>query len=301
MGSCLGKQSRTKDNLITVPKRSNIMEYNALLDRLGSAQLQLLKVKFKEAQTGNRLDLKGFKKLLPLLRELPNEIIINSFKVFDLDASGFISWHNFCVTVSQYIVGHREEKCKFLFKIFDLSSSNSLAEFELKLMEEYCANYIRNKNILLGSDKETIMRVCVKEKKALSFEIFKAWALDNLELHLVLQPFEIIPSPVSEKEIIRNIISEAHKHGLRLADEWNVISALWFDAWKRYVNYSNEDCKEPYLEQVATLAKNRSRSVIQGARPIEIDNNDIVDPNCELKLYDDLTIGVHYDLIPNSA
>ncbi|CAG9332096.1 unnamed protein product [Blepharisma stoltei] len=300
MGSCIGNKPRPKDNPVTIPKKLNIIEYNAKLDRLGSAQLNLLKLKFKEVQTDSGIDLKGFRKLLPLLKEFPEEIVVSSFKVFDSDSSGYISWYNLCVTVSQYIVGHRDEKCKFLFKVFDLKNSEKLDTEEIKLLQRYCENFIRE-NDQFPKNSESVLDICINQKKQLSFEEFKNWALENLELHLVLQPFEIIPSPVSEREIIRTLLAESEKTGRKEGDIWNVISGNWFDAWKRYVNFTGEEQKDPEIERAASLRMIRSRSVVQGSRPIEIDNRELQDPNCELKLFDGLIAGDHFELIPNSA
>lgn len=90
-----------------------------LLDRIGSAQIQMLKKKFKKYGGKGGLDLQAFKKIMPYISTLPTKIIENAFTQFGGSDKARVSWLQFCATISQYILGTREEKCKFLYHIFD--------------------------------------------------------------------------------------------------------------------------------------------------------------------------------------
>ena len=80
MGACgLIKSKRNSDQII---KANPIENDQSLLDRIGAAQIEMLKTKFKQYAIDNSLDMQGFKKMMPYINKLPQNIIENAFYQF---------------------------------------------------------------------------------------------------------------------------------------------------------------------------------------------------------------------------
>ncbi|CAG9314363.1 unnamed protein product [Blepharisma stoltei] len=273
-------------------------EQNALLDRLGTAQVKLLQDKFKAIQLNGGLDLKGFKSMLPLISQLPVPVVKSAFQLFCSNNIDKITWQNFCLTISQYVLGRSEDKCRFIFKIFDITSKGYLQGKDLQALQRHCSNAIRLPTSSSASDVTNIFEACLKDGKPLMFDDFKLWAIEHLELRKVMEYFEIIPSPISEKEIIKNILREYERIGLREGDKWNVISYRWFEAWRKYVDFEYE---EPEDIDSPPDVKIRSKSAMYGARPIEINNHELRSYENPFKLAENIRDGGEYLCIPNEA
>ena len=99
-----------------------------------------------------------------------------------------------------------------------------------------------------------------------------------------MQPFEIIDSPISERSIIQQLITKTEY--LKQGDTALIISSYWWEAWKKFVNY---DVLTDYPhDKGPKLLNGRSRSIVIGAKPIEIHNCEIIDPENPLKLQPNL-------------
>lgn len=119
----------------------------------------------------------------------------------------------------------------------------------------------------------------------LIFNTFKDWAIENVNLHKALQPFEIIPSGSTEKEVIVSHLNELKK-GYNIREKYFVISANWLEAWKEFVKFKDEDPSRKIFF-----------SIMHSLRPVEIDNEQILDFECHVKLRDGLVEHQDYEIV----
>jgi ubiquitin C-terminal hydrolase/Ca2+-binding EF-hand superfamily protein len=249
-----------------------------LLDRFGSTQAKLLLDIFNKYSSKSGLDLRSFQRLFPQLSEFPSSILSSVFKIFDLDQLNLISFSNFCVTVSQYLVGHRVEKCKFLFRVFDLNGNGIIESKELAEFKKYMKKVLRqNDAVYSRAEAEKSIEVL----KRISLEDFVKWSYDYLDFHKALIPFEVIPSPNSEKDIIHGLLLEQMVEG----DTWYLISTPWLETWKNYVNFDKSDTG--FEDNFQGLTNMRSKSILPGSRPVEISNVEIQNPDCPEHIRED--------------
>lgn len=293
MGACLNR----KKSKIIVARNSvlSVGERNNILDRFGAIQTRLLLDLYEKVSDEDGMTLKGLLTLMPLVEDLPTPIINSVFNIFDIDKKGKVTLSNFCVTVSQYLIGHREEKCKFLFKVFDLNKNGILEAKELSEFKNYLYKSLRNDGTNYSRDE---IEKIIKLWKNISLKDFIDWGLEYLDLHQALMPFEVIPSPNSEKEILRNWLSKSMQEG----DTWYLISTPWLNTWKAYVNYEKDEMGEKdNLELLESLVILRSKSILAGSRPVQINNIEIQDPFCPYHIREDAKCPENYIPIPSDA
>lgn len=267
MGSCASRKTKT----IQVRKSiANMGTRITLLDRFGATQAKLLLDSYNKYSTKTGLDLKGFQKMFPQLLEFPSAILLSVFKIFDIDGIGVISFSNFCVTVSQYLIGHRAEKCKFLFRVFDINCNGVLESKELVEFRKYVKGVLRQDDTAYSRAEA---EQPVNSWKKLSLDEFVSWSLKYLDFHKALIPFEVIPSPNSEKEIMKPLLQEEMHEG----ETWYLISTPWLETWKNYVNFDRFEPSESD-NTLQVLSNMRSKSILPGSRPVEISNIEFTDP-----------------------
>ena len=298
MGVCGISKSRLKDNEV---KANQVQNDNALLDRLSPAQIKMLKSKFKQFESKGGLDLDGFKKVMPYISKLPSNIIENAYLQFGGAAKTRITWLQFCSTVSQYILGTREEKCKFLYNVFDKKSKGVLRKKDATLMEKHIL--VSSKSLdIMSADASTLLSI-FGNSDTINFNEFRQWAIENINLHKALQPFEIIPSGSTEKEIIMSHLKELLK-GLKVGESYYIISREWIEAWKDFVKYDEEE-EESTIDRdgnlTVTVARKRFSSIRYGARPVEINNTRMLDQDIKIKLKPNLVENTDYDIINKGA
>ena len=273
---------------------ANIGMRMTLLDRFGSTQTKQLLELFEKYGDKNGMDIKGLLQLLPSLSDLPSQLVSSAFNVFDIDRRGKISFSNFCITVSQYLVGHRDEKCKFLFKVFDYNDNGVLENKELAEFRRYIKTALRQNDI--NYSHEEVEKTIAGWKK-LNLEDLVVWAYEYLDFHLALMPFEVIPSPDSEKEIMRNLLSNDTKEE---GEIWYLISTPWLETWMYYVDFSTV-AMEKEQESSPTPRNVRSKSIMPGARPVEIINIGFQDPFCSQHIREDARIPEIFTIINAGA
>lgn len=292
MGISCTTSKKSKEKPPPTPRDSE----HALLDRFGSAQIQMLRTKFKEYEHNGGLDIAGFKKLMPYISKLPNDIIENAFNIFRAYTRDRITWMHFCATVSQYILGSRQEKCRFLYDVFDKKQRGLLSKDELALLNRHLAEVLKAP-ISGKSNTKNLLNLHANQANAIKFNEFRDWAIENIDLHKALQPFEIIPSAVTEKEIYIKYREEVKSKGLIPGDTYYLISLNWIEAWKNYVRFESFD--EDDTNDVSN--RHRSTSFKSGARPIEISNNVILDPDCNIKLLSNLRENINFVILCKQA
>ena len=83
----------------------------------------------------------------------------------------------------------------------------------------------------------------------IDFFTFKKWAERNLNVHHLLNTFELVPSPVKERKTIIDILqSYERKNG----DTMYAISYRWWDMWKQYTSqHSSTKEQNKYVEQLS--------------------------------------------------
>lgn len=277
MGSCVSGKKTKQVN--ARGSMANIGMRMTLLDRFGVNQTKQLLELFEKVSDKEGIDQKGLMALIPTASELPSPVFASAFNLFDIDQRGRISFSNFCVTVSQYLVGHREEKCKFLFKIFDYNHNGILESKELSEFKKYIRKALRQNDITYSHEE---VEKTIENWKTLTLPQLISWAFEHLDFHMALKPFEVIPSPTSEKEILKDLLSEKFEFG----ETWFLISTPWLEAWKNYVNFEIIGFGEN-VELSPSLGKLRSKSILPGSRPVEINNIEFQDPFCSLHIRED--------------
>lgn len=292
MGITCTTTKKGKEKLLSSPKDSE----HALLDRFGSGQIQMLRTKFKEYEHNGGLDISGFKKLMPYISKLPNDIIENAFNLFRAYTRDRISWMHFCATVSQYILGSRQEKCKFLYDVFDKKQRGSLNKDEVALLNRHLSEVLKPPKLEKTNNKN-LLNLHANEENAIQFNDFRDWAIENIDLHKALQPFEIIPSAVTEKEIYIKYREKLKTKGLVPGETYYIISLNWIDAWKNYVRFDSFDEDDTSDMSI----RHRSTSFKSGARPIEISNSVILDPDCNIKLLANLRENLNFEILNKHA
>lgn len=181
-------------------------------DRLSVSQISDMQKRYQHVQCKERVDLKGFKQLIPTLNSIPEPLQQAAFLLFDTDNSGTITWQQLCLGISKYILGNRDEKEYFLFRLFDRENKRTLSTRQLKLLTKYTQNCL----------KEEGKMPKIEGNSEFNLQSFSAWISENLDLNKAMEPFEMIPSPVSERKTVQQLTSgREYVPG----ETWNIISA----------------------------------------------------------------------------
>lgn len=281
MGNGCSLKSKSKKAI-----KTSVEVDNSLLDRIGEGQIRMLMEKFKSYEQNKGLDLEGFKKLMPYITSLPNPVIENAFSQFANPETNQITWEGFCSAVSKYILGSTEDKCRFLYTIFDKNKNGSLKKKDATLLKSHIFNFTCSlKKIQQPSDD---LMSLFSTSDSLSFNEFKTWAFINIDLHKALQPFEIIPSPNTEKERFKVNMQEFQKNGYKAEETYYLIYSPWLETWKIYVNYDEDS--------MPIIASYKS-----GRRPVAITNNKLLDPDYPEKLIPGLNELLNYTVLPKNV
>lgn len=285
---CFSVKSRESHPHFIESTRSQNFEDNLLLNRITENQIKMLKNKFKTHETQGGLDIKGFKRMMPYINRLSNKAIENTFNEF----SGFektITWQNFCKTISKYTNGTREEKCKFLYNIFDKNKTGTLKKKDADLLVKHISGIYNGKK----ASKELLKQFELSE--TLKFDDFKNWAMANIDISKAVQPFEIIPSPATEKEVFISNMESFEKNGLAVGESYYLICTAWLDAWKSYVRYENINIS------LQSQRKHNPFSYKFESRPAEINNTLLIDPNCNIKVLSTCKEHEHFEVLTEKA
>lgn len=281
MGTGNSNRNKKKKGEISVNNVDNL-----LLDRIGEAQIDMLMEKFKKFEVKGGLDVHGFKKLMPYITSLPSGVIESAFAQFASKETSKITWEAFCSEVSKSILGSREEKCRFLFEVFNKSKASSLKKKDAAQLKSYLINLVSDKK---PNENPTVDLMSLYSKfNTLAYSDFKLWAMTNVDLHKALQPFEIIPSPNSEKELFTKEFQEFTQTGLLPNETYYLISSLWINTWKAYVNYDKNSM--PILI-----------SYKPGFRPDSITNIELLDQKYPDKLLPGLKEPDDFTVIPKKV
>lgn len=292
MGVCGSTKSHKNDKNTRIIISADLE--HALLDRFGSGQIEMLRTKFKEYERNGGLDIGGFKKIMPYISKLPGDIIENAFDLFRNNVKDRISWMNFCATVSQYILGTRQEKCRFLYDVFDKKHQGMLTRDEISLLNKHLF-WVLSGPIMNSVNEFNLLEKCLKLTGVLKFSDFRDWAILNIDLHKALQPFEIIPSAVSEKEMYLKCQHTMKIKGYTYGEQYYIISKKWMEAWKKYVRMNADEEEED--DNIAQGIRNRSTSYKSGARPIEISNTELIDSSCMIRLAPNLRENQEFEIL----
>jgi hypothetical protein len=86
------------------------------------------------------------------------------------------------------------------------------------------------------------------------------WSDPNLYHEVVLEPFEIIPTPSTENSIIKRLVEEFNRSNFRVKDHVFIISKSWWDAWTNYVHYDTPTEANASMElEMGSTRKNARR------------------------------------------
>lgn len=88
----------------------------------------------------------------------------------------------------------------------------------------------------------------------------------------MLIPFEIIPTPTTEMQIIKKIMLDFETRKLRIKEQLFILSKSWWEAWTSYVHYAAD---EESISSRLSKAIKRIPSYRMEEKPVNIDNSDI--------------------------
>ena len=269
--------SLVTSSLVANPNQIQLNE-NHYLNRLTKFQISILESKFKQHQSSPLgLDLPSFKSIMPYISHLPANIIENAFNEFCDPQTRHITWLDFCKAVSKFVLGSTEEKCKFLYTIFENKKQKTLTKAEINQLTTYIQSTSNSFDFNSSLSTSSIYSL-LSTSDTLSYDLFRNWAFDNLDLHKALQPFEVVPSAATEKEYFRSEINKFKKTGLEEGEFYYLISCNWLETWKAFVKYDVDLNGE----------KSPRISYKLGSRPVAIQNFPLLDPKFEGKLKDGL-------------
>ena len=277
MGSCVTR-GQTKSTVSVAPSK-NYVENNDILDRWTEPQVRLLRRKFNKWKSDSGLNREGFFKLFPGLTSLPNEIRMSVFHLFSPSAEIGINFRDFCVTLSKVLIGSKDEKADFLFRVFDIDEDGRLSPNEVNDLLSACAKSLRPLSLEVPVNIQLHSKRLHELAPRITPEVFTDWAKRNFELSEFLSLFEIVPSPASERTLIQTAQKDLDplKHRQRVY----LLSTKWWDVWKKYVTYDlvlTDPIEESVGEFSGVRPANRQQTVAVGDKPVEIDNTSLVEP-----------------------
>lgn len=283
MGSCVGR----RNSIVANQSSRTFVIDTQLLDRFTEHQVQHLRSKFHECSTSAYLDKKGLIHLFPGLKTFPPQVVNRCFHIFS-ENTHQIKFRTFCLVLAQLLLSSKEDQSRFVFSLFDIDSDDRLSEQELDLFLRSQHGFLRK---LSESPAENIK---LHKEKILAIPVARAdfinWSLRNIELSDMLKPFEIIPSPASEKTIIAGKLLNNDK--LEADENVYIISKDWWEVWRAYVHFGPEeemDFEESNNEYATILPLNRRKSASLGDRPVAIDNADILECEGSIRLKNGLS------------
>ena len=300
MGSCVTR-GRTK-GIVTVINPQSYMENNDLLDRWTEPQVRLLKRNFNKWKTDIGLEKQGFVKLFPGLAAYPSIVQQSAFQLFRPSTVGGINLRDFCAVLAKAMIGNKEEKAEFVFRLFDMDRDKRLSSSELSLMLDSCGQMLRPLSLDLPVNVQLHMKKLFELSRVVTFEVFFEWAKRNFELTDFLALFEVVPSPSSEKSLIQGLQKDIGKrrHGQRVY----LLSMKWWEVWKRFVNYDAppvDNLEESMGEFANIRPANRQKTVFVGDKPVEIDNSGLLEAANKLVLRQNLVEKKDYCLLTEGA
>ena len=272
MGSCVGMGRKPQIRIENNGKR--FVHEGQLMDRLTEHQVKILRDKFNKIRLNSPgLDKKGMLTIFPALKSFPAAIVSKCFSIFCKN-SNQIEFRSFCIIIAKLLLSSKEDQSEFVFDLFDCDNDGLLKESELdtflKTQEIYLRKLSENsiENLKLQRQKFTAVPVSKID--------FVNWSLRNIELSELLKPFEIIPSALTEKQVIS---AKMGKHERQEGEIVFLISHEWWVAWKMYVRYQeeNDEDYEISLNNFASIQPaNRVKPFALGDRPIEIFNSNLI-------------------------
>lgn len=82
----------------------------------------------------------------------------------------------------------------------------------------------------------------------IDYYAFREWASNNLNVYQMLRVFEVVPSPLSERKIILEIL---HRYDKKHGDTMYAVSYRWWDMWKMYTSEHQSTRDEvEYVQQI---------------------------------------------------
>ncbi|KAG7279753.1 hypothetical protein CRUP_021369 [Coryphaenoides rupestris] len=235
-----------------------------------------------QSRTG-RFDLETF---VPLVSPpIHGSLSEGLFHAFDENRDNHIDFKEISCGLSACCRGPVAERQKFCFKVFDVDrdgvlSRGELHEMVVALLEVWKDNRTDNIPELHSSVSDIVEGILTTHDNTkqghLTLEDYQIWSvkssLANEFLNLLFQVCHIVlglrpATPEEEGQIIRGWLERESRHGLQVAQNWFLISMLWWQQWKDYVKYEQ---KGIVVEQPSILSSLRSpmpTSMVEPAPP----------------------------------
>ncbi|XP_037533681.1 ubiquitin carboxyl-terminal hydrolase 32 [Nematolebias whitei] len=232
-----------------------------------------------QSRTG-RFDLETFVPLVspPIHASLSEGL----FHAFDENRDNHIDFKEISCGLSACCRGPIAERQKFCFKVFDVDrdgvlSRDELHEMVVALLEVWKDNRIDTipeLDCCVSNIVEEILKMHdTTQLGHLTLEDYQIWsvksALANEFLNLLFQVCHIVlglrpATPIEEGHIIRGWLERESRHGLQQGQNWFLISMLWWQQWKDYVQYEH---KFIVVEQPSILSSLRTHMATATMEP----------------------------------
>ncbi|XP_028319890.1 ubiquitin carboxyl-terminal hydrolase 32 isoform X2 [Gouania willdenowi] len=232
-----------------------------------------------QSRTG-RFDLETFVPLVsPPIHACLSEGL---FHAFDENRDNHIDFKEISCGLSACCRGPVAERQKFCFKVFDVDrdgilSRDELHEMVVALLEVWKDNrtdILPELRCSVSDIVEQILKMHDTTKLGhLTLEDYQIWsvksALANEFLNLLFQVCHIVlglrpATPEEEGQIIRGWLERESRHGLQQGQNWFLISMLWWQQWKDYVQYEH---KGIVVEQPAILSSYKTNATVETIHP----------------------------------
>lgn len=116
-------------------------------------------------------------------------------------------------------------------------------------------------------------------------------SLSTTMMHIML-------SPKQQKTIIQQLLTQADAHGLMIDDKRFVLAAKWWDRWRQYVGYDENDEVETITNPKGVLGTSTPPSAINNLPLLQLLPNSTVDELMGAPLHHNLRENYHYVLVP---
>ena len=275
------KTPKKSTQLVIVEPPKNYAHHNGILDRWTEPQIRLLQKTYQSGKAQDGLDFPGFLRVFPLLEQFPEQIRRLAFQAFSPNDAGLIGFREFCLTLSQILHANQDDQAAFLFRIFDIDLDRSLNSAEFHTLVTTCTPYLKSQSPLAPVEGR------------MNKDEFKTWAKANLSLSEVLSCFEVVPGPDQERKLVESLAKPLQE--LDPGSAVFLINQKWWEAWVFYTRFDDK------RHRTASMPP-RTTSTLVGDRPVEIDNECLMDtgsPLCALKR--GLKEGIDYAVLTESA
>lgn len=134
--------------------------------------------------------------------------------LFDINQSSRVDFREFCFVLSLIINSEESQRIAFIFQLYDFDNDQALSKSELKFFLKANFGYLILDNETDTHDKnQLINKIMAKlfedKKQKLKLDEFQLWMDKHFDTIKYFEIFELVPGPLKERDIIRQIMKNA--------------------------------------------------------------------------------------------